>query len=34
MMYASVDHCLLQAGSFYGAMTEMNASAHSDLPGA
>ena len=25
MMNAGVDHCLLQAGGGYGAMTEMNA---------
>lgn len=27
MMYAGVDHCVLQAGGAYGAMTEMNAAA-------
>ena len=29
MMNAGVDHCLLQAGGAYGAMTEMNASSPS-----
>ncbi len=32
MMYAGVDHCLLQAGGAYGAMTEMNAFAHQQYP--
>ena len=33
MMYAGVDHCLLQAGGSYGAMTEMNAFAQRQYPG-
>ena len=33
MMYAGVDHCLLQAGGSYGAMTEMNAFAQQQYPG-
>ena len=33
MMYAGVDHCLLQAGGAYGAMTEMNAFAQQQHPG-
>ena len=33
MMYAGVDHCLLQAGGAYGAMTEMNAFAQQQYPG-
>ena len=32
MMYAGVDHCLLQAGGAYGAMTEMNAFAQLQYP--
>ncbi len=32
MMYAGVDHCLLQAGGSYGAMTEMNAFAQQQYP--
>jgi len=32
MMYAGVDHCLLQAGGAYGAMTEMNAFAQRQYP--
>jgi predicted TIM-barrel fold metal-dependent hydrolase len=32
MMYAGVDHCLLQAGGAYGAMTGMNASAQRQYP--
>lgn len=33
MMYAGVDHCILQAGGAYGAMTEMNAFAGRQYPG-
>jgi predicted TIM-barrel fold metal-dependent hydrolase len=33
MTYAGVDHCLLQAGGSYGAMTEMNAFAQRQYPG-
>jgi predicted TIM-barrel fold metal-dependent hydrolase len=33
MTYAGVDHCLLQAGGAYGAMTEMNAFAQQQYPG-
>jgi predicted TIM-barrel fold metal-dependent hydrolase len=32
MMYAGVDHCLLQAGGAYGAMTEMNSYAQQQYP--
>jgi predicted TIM-barrel fold metal-dependent hydrolase len=32
MMYAGVDHCVLQAGGAYGAMTEMNAYAERQYP--
>ena len=32
MMYAGVDHCVLQAGGAYGAMTEMNAFAQRQYP--
>jgi predicted TIM-barrel fold metal-dependent hydrolase len=32
MMYAGVDHCILQAGGSYGAMTEMNAFAQQQYP--
>jgi hypothetical protein len=32
MMNAGVDHCLLQAGGGYGAMTEMNAFAERQYP--
>jgi predicted TIM-barrel fold metal-dependent hydrolase len=32
MRYAGVDHCLLQAGGAYGAMTEMNAAAQQKYP--
>jgi predicted TIM-barrel fold metal-dependent hydrolase len=32
MMYAGVDHCVLQAGGSYGAMTEMNAFAQQQYP--
>ncbi len=32
MMYAGVDHCVLQAGGAYGAMTVMNASAQQQYP--
>jgi predicted TIM-barrel fold metal-dependent hydrolase len=32
MRYAGVDHCLLQAGGAYGAMTEMNAAAQAQYP--
>ena len=33
MMYAGVDHCVLQAGGPYGAMTEMNSFAQQQYPG-
>ena len=33
MTYAGVDHCVLQAGGSYGAMTEMNAFAQLQYPG-
>ena len=33
MLYAGVDHCILQAGGGYGAMNDYNAFAHSQYPG-